>query len=287
MPCLFNLFLWIQNRDLFAGDSFSLMFTTLDSMLKISVRLHVVVAIDADVCVLVIFLYCFGHGSFCVQTTVFFRKCKSIDLSLFGSLLAFAFISSFYLFVWLVLFSLHLVGLIPVCVCASIWFVFLGINRIVCILLLQVKRISKINSNCIVSVFIISCAVSVWIVVFFFCCSFSLHVCVVCCVIFFFFLSLPCSSECAVFLSISLYILVVFGEVPLTLHYITFSRWPGLNTGHCFSCVLFSYLFTSDPPSLSLPHISPHARFSLEIFSYCKLAHSFAPILWLFFIVYA
>lgn len=266
MPCLFNLFLWIQNRDLFAGDSFSLMFTTLDSMLKISVRLHVVVAIDAGVCVCLWFS-CTVSATvrFVSKRRYFFASAnRSIYLCLALCLLLHLFLHFICLFGWF--FFLHLVGLIPVCVCLNL--ICLPRNKSNRLYIIVTGQAHKQN-------------------------QFELHrVCLhhfVCCervdrrfFLLLLFLSPPFVSfvvwysfffsrcrvhpNCAVFLSISLYILVVFGEVPLTLHYITFSRWPGLNTGHCFSCVLFSYLFTSVPISLSPSHLSARSIFTGNIF---------------------
>lgn len=178
---------------------------------------------------------------------------RSISVWLFACFCIYFFIlfvclaGSFFC-IWLVSFR---------CVCASIWFVFLGINRIVCILLLQVKRISKINSNCIVSVFIISCAVSVWIVVFFFCCSFSLHrLCRLLCDILFF-------SLVAVFIQIALYSsrsLFTFWSYleKYHLHCITLHFRDGL-VSILAIVFLVSYSHTSLPRSLSLslPLISP------------------------------
>lgn len=150
------------DRDLFAGDSFSLMFTTLDSMLKISV-----VCVFACACCL--FFFSSLQSLVAVSVSLFNSLCLLCDqrrsftrpLNRLHLFLHFIFWCSFYC-CW------YYVRCSGIPFCASIWFVFVGIIRIVCILLLRVKRISKINSNCIVSVFIISCAV-LWTAIFFFC----------------------------------------------------------------------------------------------------------------------
>lgn len=174
---------------------------------------------------------------------------RSISVWLFACFCIYFFIlfvclaGSFFC-IWLVSFR---------CVCASIWFVFLGINRIVCILLLQVKRISKINSNCIVSVFIISCAVSVWIVVFFFCCSFSLHrLCRLLCDILFFSLVAVFIQMRCIPLDLSLH----FGRIwrsttYIALHYIFEMAWSQY-WPLFFLCLILIPLYLGPYLSLSL-----------------------------------
>lgn len=119
--------------------------------------------------------------------------------------------------------------------------------------------------------FVVCCSAvrcGVCLLLFLFLCSFwfvhisfvflSLTVCLCC--------AFACLRFVLQFHSILPHLSVVFVEYQL--HAVTLQRilWP-LNTGHCF--VLFYFISFHFIQS----HFAPVSRFSLEIFSYCKLAH--------------
>lgn len=221
---LIYFFCGYADRDLFAGDSFSLMFTTLDSMPKISV---VCFSLNLFVCLAVRFFFLLRSGRIAVLVS-------KEGLSLVNR--SHLFLYFIYLFV-----GFHSMCLNLICLPRN------KSDRLYIIVTGQAHKQNQLELH---------------------------RVCLhhfVCHDIgraprFFFFLS-P-----VVFLLIqfgSLFAIYFFFFSSSSTNYMHYISGAGLNASHCFLSYFFLFNWSI-------------SRFSLEIFSYCKLAHRLRQSFWFF-----